>query len=379
MAALLVSTFLAFTNYAALLPVVPMWASRGGASDIAIGGATGVMMAATVATQLAMPWLFRRLSLRSMMVLGSVLLALPTPVYALTADVMPIMLITVVRGIGFAFVVVAGAALVPDLARPGRLATSASAYGVAAALPNLGALAGGLWAAERWGYPLLFAAVAATGLAGALVARTLPGAPRGMAPRGQSREIRRVAAPLAVLLLVASAFGAMTTFLPHSGPDAGLTGRALLVASAALIAARLAAGVVGDRCGAGRLVIVAAAAAVLGCLLIAWSAEGSARILLLGAALVGAGFGACQNDTLVLVMERLGATRGGTASTWWNIVYDGGLGLGAVCFGMVVGELGHAGGFLTIALGVALVAVVCAVRLPVGRARNPARGVPCAR
>lgn len=56
---LLVVTFVAFVNYAALLSVVPLWASTGGAASAAVGSTTGLMMAATVATQVAMPWLFR--------------------------------------------------------------------------------------------------------------------------------------------------------------------------------------------------------------------------------------------------------------------------------------------------------------------------------
>lgn len=150
---LLVVTFLAFVNYAALLSVVPLWASEGGAASVVVGATTGVMMAATVGTQLAMPWLFALFRLRTMMVFGAVLLGAPTPLYALSTEVVPIMAITVVRGIGFAFVVVAGATLVADLAPEGRLSTAASYYGAAAALPNLAALAGGVWTAQTWGFP----------------------------------------------------------------------------------------------------------------------------------------------------------------------------------------------------------------------------------
>lgn len=179
LALLLAVTFLAFVNYAALLSVVPLWASTGGAASAAVGATTGAMMAATVATQLAMPWVFRILRLRDMMIVGAVLLSVPTPLYLLSAAIAPVMVITVVRGIGFAFVVMAGATLAADLAPEGRLARSVSLYGAAAALPNLAALAGGVWIAHAWGFQAVFWGSATVTLAGAGLAFLLPGQHRG--------------------------------------------------------------------------------------------------------------------------------------------------------------------------------------------------------
>lgn len=355
---LLMVTFLAFTNYAALLSVVPLWASLGGAHSIAVGGTTGVMMGATVATQLAMPWLFRLLSLRTMMVLGTVLLGGPTPLYLASADIAAVMMITVVRGIGFAFVVTAAATLLAEVAARGRLATAASYYGAAAALPNLGALAGGVWAATTWGFPLVFIAAGAASLVGGLVARQLPAGSRGSFELASMQDVRRIAVPIVVFLMTAGAFGAATTFLPVSGPEAGTASLGLLGASVALVVGRLAAGRFADRYGAGRLLVASVLSAVLGCLLIAVSLDGLPGVLLLGASLLGAGFGACQNDSFVVTVQQLGENRSGTASTIWNIAYDGGLGLGAVGLGWVVGRLGYGGAFIAMAVGIVLVILV---------------------
>lgn len=374
LSALLASTFLAFVNYAALLPVVPMWASHRGAASIAVGGTTGAMMAATVTTQLAMPWLFKLVSLRGMMILGAVLLGAPTPLYALSAEVLPIVLVTVVRGVGFAFVVTAGATLIADIAGPGRLAVSASYYGVAAALPNLGALAGGVWVADAWGYPIVFVCAGAASLVGAVVAAWgLPARSRGHFQLASMQDVRRIAVPVSVFLVVAGSFGAVTTFLPLSGPGARTAALALLAASVTLVMARLVAGVVGDRFGAGRLLMLSVLGAGLGCLLIAGSLDGPAWLLLLGASLLGASFGACQNDSFVVTIQRLGRGRSGTASTIWNMAYDGGLGLGAFGFGWVVGQLGYAHAFIAMAVGIGIVTLLCAhgMRTAVGPHKGP--------
>jgi MFS family permease len=359
---LLLGTFLVFTNYAALLSVVPMWASRGGAASLAVGGTTGVMMAATVATQLAMRWLFRLLSLRAMVVLGAVLMGVPALFVPLSAQIAPILLLTVVRGIGFGLAVTAGATLVTEVAPPERLSISASYFGAAAALPNLGALAGGVWLAETLGFSVVFLSAGLAALAGAVVSLWLPGRSRGRFQVAAAADVRGIAAPVVVFLMTAGSFGAVTAFLPLSGPDAGLAATTLLAASAALVAARLAAGVVGDRCGPGRVLLAAAIATALGCVFLAVALHGPAWLLLVGGVLLGAGFGACQNDSFVVTVQRLGRARSGTASTIWNIAYDGGLGTGAFALGALIAHLGYAGAFLAAAAAVFAVAVTVAVR-----------------
>lgn len=355
---LLVATFLAFLNYAALLSVVPMWASSGGAAGLAVGSTTAVMMGATVATQCAAPLLFTLFRLRTMMIVGSVLLGAPTPLYAISTDMWPITALTIIRGVGFALVVIAGATLVADLAKSGRVSSTASLYGTAAALPNLAALAGGVWVAENWGFSPVFWVSGIACLIGATVSTMLPGDARGTFSMGALHDVRQLALPIGILLLTAAAFGAATTFLPISGPDTGHVSLALLLASAALIAGRLGAGVVGDRLAPGRLLLASVLLVAVGLALLSQGLHDAPAPLLLGAALIGAGFGVCQNDSFILTVQRLGPSRTGTASTLWNMAYDGGLGAGALALGWMIGTAGHAGGFLMMSIGIAAIALL---------------------
>ncbi|WP_153393976.1 MFS transporter [Ornithinicoccus halotolerans] len=358
-------TFLAFVNYAALLAVVPMWASVGGAASLAVGSTTGVMMGATIVTQLGAVVVFKLLRLGQMMVIGAVLLGAPTPLYIVSADISWIMMITVVRGVGFALVVLSGATLVADLAEAGRLSSSASLYGTAAALPNLGALPGGVWIAETWGFPLVFWGAGVACLLGAALAVGLPRQARGAFRLVTLADVRRIATPVGIFVLTAVSFGAATTFLPISGPSARQVSLALLVASGALVLGRLGAGILGDRIAPGRLLVPSALLAAAGLGLTSEAVRASPSLLLLGAALLGAAFGAGQNDSFVATVQRLGPTRTGTASTVWNMAYDGGLGLGAVALGWVIGTTGYAGAFLTLALGVAGAALLLQLALRV--------------
>lgn len=358
LAVLLATTFLALFSFAGLLSVVPLWAAAGGLGSAGVGSTTGVMMAATVATQLAAPWVFRLLSLRAMMIVGAALLGGPAPLYALSAEAAPILLLTVVRGVGFALVVVAGATLIADVAPAGRLARAAAAYGVAGALPNIVALAGGVWAADAWGFPVVFAVTGATGLLGAALAWMLPRGSRAVFTAASRAELARIAPACALFVTTAAAFGAASTFLPLAGPSTAVAALALLTAATTIVVGRLAAGTIADRIGTGRLVVPSAAIAAIGTLIAALSLDGPDWAVILGAGLIGAGFGAAQNDSFVVTLRSFGAARTGTASTIWNIAYDGGVGAGAFGLGWVIGMLGHGGAFIALAVAIAAVTLL---------------------
>ena len=354
LALLLLVTAMAFSNYAGLLSVVPMWAAEGGAASVAVGVTTGVMMGATVAAQMVSPWLFRLMSLRGMMVLGAVLLGAPTPLYVLSDSLLWILLITAVRGVGFAMVVVAGAALVAELAGMGKLSTVAALYGAAGALPNLAALPGGVWVARTVSFEVVFWGAGIACLAAAGISVLLP-AVRTEFSLSSLAGMGRVLPPLILFLITAAGFGALTTFLPLAGPDAGQAAAALLVASIALVAGRLGAGFLG-RTGAGRLVVLATLLGGAGLGLLGLSLQGPLPLLLLGSALVGAGFGAAQNDSFVVTVERFGPGKSGAASTVWNVAYDGGFGVGAVALGAVIGAAGYSGAFAAMAVAAIIIA-----------------------
>lgn len=373
LAVLLATTFLAFLNFAGLLAVVPLWASTGGLGSAGVGSTTGVMMAATVATQLSARWLFRLLSLRAMMITGAALLGVPTPLYMLSADVVPILALTALRGVGFALMVVAGAILVADVAGSDRLARAVSYYGVAGALPNVVALGGGVWAAETWGFPVVFAVMGAAGVLGAILACVLPRGSRAAFTSATRQDVRRLAPVIVLFAATTAAFGAASTFLPLSGPDATLAALALLIASGAIVLGRLAAGAIADRVGSGRLLAPSGAAVAIGMVVVGLSLEGPMWALLLGCALIGVGFGACQNDSFVVTLGVFGPERRGTASTIWNVAYDGGVGLGAFGLGWIIGQLGHSAAFAVLGGAIAVVTAACMRRTSgPGRARRTA-------
>ncbi|GAA4728191.1 MFS transporter [Isoptericola chiayiensis] len=392
---LLWATASAFAGFAPLLSVVPLWAASGGAASGAVGATTGVMMGATVAVQLAMPRLLRVLTLRRASVIGGLLLGVPTFAYLLSTGIGWVLVVSAVRGIGFGMFVVAGSALVAELVPPERRGRGLGAYGVAIGVPQALLLPVGVWAAEHVGFGVVFSVAGAASVLGALVTlaihesgRTatspdpdgsdmgMPGAAgaddgTGLAAVGPAAgPVRyRTLAGSGVLLLVAScAFGGATSFVPLAFP-ATTASLVLLAISLTMTVGRWWAGVRADSEGVGPLLPLGIGACTVGTLGIALAAgtlTGALAVVVAMTAglLYGVGFGALQNDTLVLMFREAGPQGHGTASAAWNIAYDGGTGAGSLGVGVVAQGVGLSG-----ALGASALPLVAVLPHAVRRAR----------
>ena len=394
---LLLATVCAFANYAPLLSVVPLWAADGGSAAGGVGAATGVTMATTVAAQLCMGGLLRRWTLRQLLAGGALLLGLPTFAYPLSSALDSVLAISAVRGAGFGIVAVAGSALVAELVQAEHHGRAVGWYGVAVGLGQVALLPLGVWVAQHLGFAGVFYATGLLAVVACPLALALPRPPTPpsdgedaparkarRAPqeahqrpeRGGGRpQLRRYAAyvgPFAVLLTAACALGGVTSFVPLalSSPSASY---ALFAVSAGTVVGRYLAGVRSDRRGAGRHLgwyVGVCAGGMAGIAALTQATSHGGVLALLPAACYGLGFGALQNDTLVLMFRRAQPGAHATASTAWNMAFDGGTGIGAVGVGALAHALGVPGSFwITAAL------VACAVPLGIGR-RRPRRHAP---
>lgn len=358
---LLVATFGAVSNYATLLSVVPLWAAAGGSGDAGVGATTGVVMGATVASQLAMGRLFRVLSLRQLLAVGAALMGLATPAYALSDALAPVLAVSAVRGAGFGMVVVAGGALTAELIPSGQLGKGVGWYGLSTGLPSVVCLPVGVWAAQEIGFGPVFAATTVLALLAVPVAlgvRHRSGGPSPQGARGPSGRLRQLLPSSTLMVAGSIALGGITTFLPLALVDPATASIALFGVSVGVIAGRLGIGAAADVIGSGRLLLPAVVASATGMAGLAWATGGDPAGWLapLAAVTYGLGWGAVQNDTLVLMLHRAGAGAHGMVSTVWNMAFDGGTGLGAVLLGTVVALAGHSWAFAASAALIAMTA-----------------------
>lgn len=352
---MLAASLVGFGGYGLLLPVVPLWAARGGAGEFGAGATTGLFMLATVGTQFAVPGLLRKLGHRMVLVLGMVLLGGPAPLYALSADLPLLLGVSLLRGVGFGLVTVAGSALIAELVAPADHGRASARYGIAVGVPQLVLLPAGVLVAEQVGFEPLFALAGALPVAGALIVLGIRVPRSEVAQRpGPAQDwhaVRSSAGPWLAMLTCSVAQGGVITFLPLALPRSGvLAAVALLATTAGALLGRLIAGELVDRCGlAGKLVVVGMLLAAAGMVaeVVAVQSSGGLRAAaaVVGAALIGIGFGVVQNDSLVVMFASAGASGYGAASAAWNIAYDAGTGIGAVALGAVAQQWGFAAAF----------------------------------
>jgi predicted MFS family arabinose efflux permease len=386
MGALVWLTGAGFGGFIALLSVAPLWVARGGAGEAGAGLVTGVLLLLTILTQPFVPWLLDRYGHGLVLAAGLALLGLPAPLYGLSDQLLPVLAVSAVRGIGFGILTVTGSAVVAELVPPARRGEAVGLYGLGVAVPNLVILPASVALAEAVGFGWVFAlgAMSLLGVPAALrLGRVLrpPGAGHDAARTRHHRVplprtvLVRVALPAIVLFVVTLAGGGIMTFLPQAVTSAALASWGLFTIGAVAAVSRWWIGRVGDRTGADRLMAPLLVLTTIGLVLTALSVGEDERpwLLLLSMVVVGFGYGALQNVTLVCAFAQVGPRNYGSASAVWNIGFDSGTGLGSVMLGLVAGTAGFPAGYLVSAVVVAA-CIPLSLRLGSRRQRAGDRG-----
>ena len=373
MPALLAMTTLGFSGYALLLPVSPLWATHGGAGTAGAGAVNGVLMLFTVLMQPVVPGLIRRWGWGAVMAAGVTLLGLPSLAHLLSDDLLTILALSAVRGLGFGILTVTGSAAVAELFPPGRRGRAIGAYGLAIAAPQLVLLPLAPWVAERYGFGILFVVGTLPLLAigpSLVVGRILDGvvaARNHYEAKGapERSAYLALAAPVALLLAVTLAGGALLTFIPLASSSSALTTVSLLVLTATATLSRWRFGALADRHGVQPFLAPLVVMTSLGMAAIAWSVmepnETAAVWLLVGMAMVGTSYGGLQNLTLVAAFRVVSRRGYGVASAVWNMGFDAGTGIGAVLVGMIAAGSSFSTAFL-VAAGLSLLTLPVALR-----------------
>jgi predicted MFS family arabinose efflux permease len=341
-------SFAALFGFQLLLSVVPLYADEAGGGSSGAGLATAAFMLSTVMTQIQMPRILGRFGYRRALATGLLFLGVPALFYAYATTLAPILAVTLSRGVGFGVVTVVFAALIVELAPPGRRGEALGLLGVAITLPTIFCNALGLWLVDRFGFEIVFllgGVAPLLGLAmitGIRFAATTGGNEEGV---GFFAGLRRPHLRRIFLLFAAAtmAAGVVVTFLPLAVPGSGIfsAAGALLVVGITSTASRWWGGRFGNRRDPRLLLAPGLIACAIG---IAGLPFGGA-LMLAGAALFGTGFGLLQNATLILTMERVSKSEYGLGSTLWNAAFDAGTGVGAFSFGFVISAVGFAWSF----------------------------------
>ena len=360
-ARLLVMVFGSGLSMYLLTSVVPLYLAASGSGGIGAGLSTGAMMLSAVAMELLVPAMLVRFGYRGTLGLGLVLLGAPSLVLVFTSSLPLVLAVCVVRGAGLAILVVGAVALVAEITPAHRRGEGLGVYGIVVGLPAGIGLPLGVYLTNVVGFEVLFVLAAVASLAGLAA---LPGMPqRSTEAAGEEQHVKVLGGlrgsgllmPTFVFAAVTVAAGISVTFLPLAAHSHAVVAVALLIQSVTAPAARWLAGRLGDRIGPVKLLAPALVLAALGAASLIFI--GSSVAVIVGSAFFGIGFGAAQNLTLATMYDRSPKSRYGQVSALWNLAYDGGWGVGAILFGLVVAGLGYPVAF---AITAAIVAVAIA-------------------
>ena len=327
-----VCSFGGTVSFYLLLSVVPLYATTVGAGDVGAGLTTAALMLATVAAELATPWLIAVLGYRTSFALGLVLLGMPALALVWSGSMAVILVVCLIRGVGFAIIAVLGSAVAALLVPADRRGEGLGLYGLVVGIPSVIALPLGVWLATHAGFGAVFVAGTVLALTGLTAVHSLPGrVPAG--DEGFGLRNPTLLRPAAIFAATTTATGVVVTFLPvTAGPAAPL---ALLAQAAGSTLTRWWGGRQSDRHGAARLLVPA----------VVVSAAGMFGLLFLPSPIAmlvfGLGFGTAQSATLNLMFSRVPESGYGTASALWNLAYDTGVGVGAAGFGLVAAQTGY--------------------------------------
>lgn len=356
MPALLILTAAGFAGYAALLPIAPLWAVHGGSNEAGAGLVNGILLLATILTQPFVPWLLRRFGTGRVIAAGLVFMGAPSLMHLFSDRLDWILLLSVLRGLGFGVLTVTGSTAVAHLVPPARHGAAIGAYGAAIAVPQVLLLPAGPWLVDAVGYWIVFAlgavsilgVTAAPRLARALreqeVEHQLLGDENDTVEAAPSAEpgrslAFRLARPALLLIGVTLAGGALITFAPQmsSSPLATAGGLVLLTVTAAISRWRI--GTLADRYGMAPFLWPLVLLTVIGLALTALAVQspGDTQVFLfVGAmALVGIAYGGLQNLTLLLALAVASRREYSAASAVWNVGFDAGMGIGSVLVGAI--------------------------------------------
>ena len=377
---------LSICSLSLLLPASPAWALAGGTGSLGAGATNAVLMAVTVLTQFSVPALTRRFSWALVLPVGTLFMGLPSLIQALSPDLLNVLVTSGLRGIGFGIVTVCCSSAMSYLIPVEYRGRAVGLYGLAAAGAQLFFTPVAPWALETFGYRSVISAGAISAIAapfalqlGRLVDHFMAeqrSEQRGSEPTSLTSTatiIARIWPALLTLTLVTSVGGAFMTFSTKIAPTATLATGALLLLCALATPTRLYGGSLTDRFGTRLLMAPVLAVTSLGVAAIAWvdgADRGSVFLLLVGATVIGFGYGFLQSVTMVRALTDAGGPETTQrASVAWNSHFDIGTGLGALAIGTAV----QATSFTVAWVGAAVLLLVCALVLGIKDARASAQ------
>ncbi len=359
------ASFAFFFSFFLMLPTLPLFLRRLGASDGAIGLVMGCFAITSMLLRPFTGWGADRWGRRPFM-LGGALVFLVAPIgYALSTGVLALVLVRLLHGSGMALYPTAATALVADVAPPARRGEFLGLFGAAGSIAMALGPITGVALVERLGFGGLFAVAAVTALAALALATVTPETltTPSLAPFSAASTLSRAAlTPSMIIGCLMLTYGVLVTFLPLHAQAMGVNpGVFFLVYALVLTLTRGPAGRLSDRLGRPPAAAAGLGLAALALAVLALS-EGALALAVVGA-LYGLAGGIAQPALIAWCVDVVAPADRGRAMGTFFTALELAIAIGAMSSGLAVARWGFAATFLATAV-VALAGVALAVGGP---------------
>ena len=144
------------------------------------------------------------------------------------------------------------------------------------------------------------------------------------------------------MFFVTACYGAMTSFVPVMSELRGIEGVQwfFVIEALAVVASRPFMGKLVDRRGYRPTALVGMAGMCLS--MFTLSLASSFPVLAVAAVFNGVGYATCYATFQTMAVAGIEKERRGSATATFYVGYDGGMGLGAICAGLLAGAAGYA-------------------------------------
>lgn len=361
--ALVVGFFLSMVFYM-LMTSMALYAFREfGADQFLSGLAASIFVVGAVIARLFAGALVDRLGRRRVMLVTLVLSALAALAYFAAGSLVLLLVIRLVHGIVFGAAHTAASAIVQSLIPASRRGEGTGYYGGTVTLATAVGPFIAVLVTRSGGYSGVFvASVAGTFLAlcAGIVLRAPADAtqPLAKSPSRRHRQglIEMAAVPIGSFALVTTiAFSGVVAFVNSYAEQIQLTSAAavfFLVYAGVVVVLRPFVGRLQDTGGDNIVMYPATVLLAAGLGVLAITTNGA--MLLLAAALLGAGWGTTHSACQAIAVARVPITRVGRSVSTYFLLADVGMGLGPVVLGLLVGPLGFRGMYGVLAAAIVL-------------------------
>ncbi|QGU00659.1 hypothetical protein SYNTR_2065 [Candidatus Syntrophocurvum alkaliphilum] len=342
------SNFFLFVSFQMLLPTLPIYAQSLGGGEIVAGLIIGIFTISALVSRVYSGSIIDLKGRKGVLFIGIGIFIVSAFLYNFAVSIVLLLILRIVHGLGWGAATTASGTVAADLIPPARRGEGLGYFGMANTLAMAFAPALGLLIIQQHNFSYLFIASTLLAIMALIMVQGLKFKPIPKKLQNSRSAIFEKSSfrTSGVLFFLTFIYGGIVSFVALYAAILGIenVGLFFTIFAAFVLIARPVGGRIVDRKGTDVVVIPGLAITTLGVVVLGLAQN--FNILILSAALIGLGVGATQPSLQALTITLAPVDRRGAATATYFSSFDLGIGLGAICLGILSTFVGYANMYL---------------------------------